>query len=131
MFLTSRRNARLASLVALVLAIGQTAGLSAFAADVSAVASMAPRPTDMISAPKSVSGRLARTDAQLLGRNDQQMVNVVIKLDYDATASYAGRITGLAATSPRVTGQRLDKNAAHVQRYEAHIAGHEAAVVSA
>src|SRR5262245_51992435 len=109
MSLTSRRNARLASVVALVLAIGQMAGPSAFAAEVGAVASMAPRPTDRISAPKSASGRLARTDPQLLGRNDPQMVNVVIKLDYDATASYTGRISGLAATSPRVTGQRLDK----------------------
>jgi hypothetical protein len=131
MVLTSRRNRSSAPLVVLVLSIGQIAGSSALAADLGTAAGAAPITTERISAAKSVSGKLARTDAQLLGRDDQQMVDVVIKLDYDATASYAGGIRGLAATSPRVTGKRLDKNAANVEQYEAYIAEQEAAFLEA
>ena len=40
---------------------------------------------------KSTSGALAQTDPSLLGRTDATPVNVLIKYDYDATASYARR----------------------------------------
>ena len=56
---------------------------------------------------KSTSGRLAQSDRALLKRTDSKLVNVVVKLDYDATASYAGGVRGLAATSPKVTGKKL------------------------
>ena len=56
---------------------------------------------------KSTTGRLAQSDSALLKRTDSRLVNVVVKLDYDATASYAGTVKGLAATSPRVTGKKL------------------------
>ena len=56
--------------------------------------------------------RLAQTDPALLGRTDSTPVNVMIKYDYDATASYAGGVAGLAATSPRVTGKSLKDNTA-------------------
>jgi subtilisin family serine protease len=67
---------------------------------------------------KSVSGALAQTDPALLGRTDATPINVVIKYDYDATASYKGGISGLAATSPSVTGKKLKDNKDAVRAYE-------------
>jgi len=64
-------------------------------------------PVSRITGAKSITGRLAQTDPTLLGRTDSTPVNVVVKLDYDATASYAGDIEGLEATSPKVTGEAL------------------------
>ena len=54
---------------------------------------------------KAPSSALAQTDPALLGRPTPP-VNVMIKLDYDAVATYAGAVPGLAATSPSVTGDR-------------------------
>ncbi|GHJ46470.1 peptidase S8 [Catellatospora sp. TT07R-123] len=56
---------------------------------------------------RAPSSRLARTDRSLLGRTDHERIPVLVKLDYDAVASYAGGLPGLAATSPAVTGKRL------------------------
>ena len=69
---------------------------------------------------KSVSGALAETDPSLLGRTDSTPVNVLLKYDYDATASYAGGLSGLAATSPSVTGKKLKDNKDAVRAYEQH-----------
>ena len=44
----------------------------------------------------------------------------MLKYDYDATASYAGGVAGLAATSPSVTGKKLKANKAAVTAYEQH-----------
>jgi hypothetical protein len=60
-----------------------------------------------VTALKSTTGRLARSDRALLRRTDSRPVNVLVKLDYDATASYMGSVRGLDATSPRVTGRKL------------------------
>jgi hypothetical protein len=49
------------------------------------------------------------------------MVNVVVKLDYDAMASYRGGIDGLAATSPSVTGKRLTGKSSAEKAYQGHI----------
>jgi hypothetical protein len=62
-------------------------------------------------AAKSNSGRLAQSDPALLGRTDNKMVNVMVKLDVDALASYTGGIKNLAATSPSVTNQPLKEGA--------------------
>ena len=43
-------------------------------------------------------------------------MHVVVKLDYDATASYTGDIAGLAATSPKVTGKKLTGKSGAEQR---------------
>jgi len=52
---------------------------------------------------KSSSGAIAKSDPKLLGRHDKTVVNVVIKYDFDATASYAGGIRGgNPATRPGV-----------------------------
>ena len=44
----------------------------------------------------------------------------MIKYDYDATASYAGGVAGLAATSPAATGKKLKDNKGAVDAYENH-----------
>ena len=80
---------------------------------------------------KSVSSGLAQTDPALVGRKDTGLVNVMIKLDYDAAASYAGGVDGLAATSPQVTGKALDRRAPTVVKYSAYVASQEAAFVKA
>jgi hypothetical protein len=76
--------------------------------------------TSIIDAPKSTSGRLAQSDKALLKRTDSKLVGVVVKLDYDATASYAGNIRGLAATSPKVTGKKLTGKSAAETAYAAY-----------
>ncbi len=88
-------------------------------------------PTGRISAHKAPSSSLAKTDRALLRRNDSRPVQVAIKLDYDATAVYAGGLSGFPATSPLVTGTPLSEPSATVQRYESHIASQEAAFISA
>jgi hypothetical protein len=79
-------------------------------------------PESTIDAAKSVSGELAQTDPTLLGRTSSNPINVLIKYDYDATASYAGGVGGLAATSPAATGKSLEANRGAVNAYEAHTA---------
>src|SRR3954464_466332 len=69
---------------------------------------------------KSDSGSLAKTDPSLLGRTDATPVNVMIKYDFDASASYAGGVAGLTATSPAVTGKALKDNKGAVEAYEQH-----------
>ncbi len=69
---------------------------------------------------KSGSGSIAESDPALLGRTDATPVPVMIKYDYDATASYTGDIPGLAATSPRLTGKELKANAGAVRAYESY-----------
>ena len=73
-----------------------------------------------VTAAKSTSGRLATSDPELLGRTDTAPVNVVVKLDYDATASYQGDLSGLAATSPSVTGKDLSGASSAERAYESY-----------
>ena len=54
---------------------------------------------------KAPSSRLAQTDPTLLSITSSAAVEVLVKLDYDATAAYEGGISGLAPTSPEVTGR--------------------------
>jgi hypothetical protein len=77
-------------------------------------------PDTTFSVAKSVTGRLAQTDPSLLGRTDSTPINVLIKYDYDATASYAGGVSGLSATSPAVTGKKLKDNKGAVAAYESN-----------
>ena len=80
---------------------------------------------------KSPTSRLAQTDPALLGRTDAELLNVLVKLDYDSSATYEGGVPGFEATSPAKTGKKLKNNRAAVDRYEAHVATKESAVVSA
>ncbi len=77
-------------------------------------------PKTTYTAPKSTSGAIAKSDPALLGRKDATPVQVMIKYDFDPSASYAGNINGLAATSPRVTGKELKANGAAVRAYETY-----------
>ncbi|HUH92543.1 MAG TPA: S8 family serine peptidase [Casimicrobiaceae bacterium] len=79
-------------------------------------------PDSTYSRPKSTSGALAQTDPALLGRTDSTPVNVLLKYDYDPTASYAGNVKGLAATNPSVTGKKLKDNKPAVSAYEQYAA---------
>jgi hypothetical protein len=83
--------------------------------------------TSRVQADKAPTSRLAKTDRSLLGRSGSAPLQVVIKLDYDPVATYAGGIGGLAATSPSVTGKSLSNVTAAKQRYEAYIDGKEKA----
>src|ERR1041385_2764549 len=63
---------------------------------------------------KTPSSGLAKTDPSLLGRTDSTPVHVMVKYNFAATASYGGGISGLPATSPRVTHKKLKQNASAV-----------------
>jgi subtilisin family serine protease len=84
-----------------------------------------------IESAKSGTGQLAQTDPSLLGRTDDTPINVMVKLDYDSVATYGGNEPGLPATSPAVTGEDLQDNAAAVAAYESHVAEVEAAITQA
>jgi hypothetical protein len=77
-------------------------------------------PDSTYSAPKSASGSIAKTDPALLGRTDSTPINVLIKYDFDPTASYGGGAAGLAPTSPAVTRKKLKHNQDAVRAYEGH-----------
>jgi hypothetical protein len=88
-------------------------------------------PDTTFSASKAPSANLAETDPSLLGRTDAAPVQVMIKYDFDATASYTGDIAGLAATSPAVTGIPLDANTGAVAAYDNYASGQTALISSA
>ena len=88
-------------------------------------------PTSRVTGFKAASSRLAKSDKKLLARNDSARVPVVIKLDYDAIASYQGNIPGFRATSPRVTGRALSGKSAAERAYTRYILRQENAVVDA
>ena len=50
---------------------------------------------------KSSSANLATTDPSLLGQTSSAPVNVLIKYDYDATASYTGGVAGPRLDQPQ------------------------------
>jgi hypothetical protein len=77
-----------------------------------------PQIVSTYAAGKSSAGSIARTDPTLLGRTDSKLVSVMIKYAFMPTASYAGGIKGLKATSPRVTHKTFRKNAKAVSRYQ-------------
>lgn len=70
--------------------------------------------------PKSATGKVARSDPALLKRSDAAPVGVMVKLDLDPVASYAGGVRGLKPTSPAATGKALERNAAAVAAYTKH-----------
>lgn len=70
--------------------------------------------------PKSASGKAAQSDPALLRRTDDAVVGVMVKVDIDPVASYAGGIKGLKATSPAATKKPLKANKAAVAAYTKH-----------
>ena len=78
---------------------------------------------DRVVAPKPATGRPVRSDPELLRASSNEITPVLVKLDYDAVAAYAGGIPGLAAAGPSVTGRRLDVGDPVIAAYEEHLAG--------
>jgi len=56
-------------------------------------------PTDQVEGDRAPSSRLAESDQDLLDRTDGTPVRVLVKLDYDAVASYHGGVAGTEATA--------------------------------
>jgi hypothetical protein len=111
-----RRTPRFAGLLFVLGVIGVSlAGGAAGAGPKWSVSGLTPDST--FSAAKSSSGYLAQTDPTLLNQTSSSPVSVMIKYDFDATASYSGGVAGLAATSPRATGKSLKANAGAVAAY--------------
>lgn len=81
---------------------------------------------DSVAGHKSAGAALARTPQSLLDRDDDEIVHVLVKLDHDGAASYAGGVEGLAATSPRVTGRKLTGTSAAERAYTAYQERNEA-----
>ena len=121
----------LAAGAALALTAVAPAGAATPARNAADLQGSALRPSERITAAKSPSSRLARTDPALAARSDGAMVNVVVKLDYDSVASYAGGFRGLAATSPRVTGKPMNRSSRADQAYRVYVKGREDAFIGA
>src|SRR5918997_3772904 len=81
---------------------------------------------------KSSSSLVAKTPKSLLKLTSDKPVEVVIKYDYDALASYTGGVAGLAATSPAVTGETLaeTKSEPAGKKYGQFVANREKAITA-
>ena len=126
----ARRRRRLPTFAALLVLIGAVCFVAAGGASGEGPNFTATplTPDSTFSASKSPSANLAQTDPVLLGRTDASPVNVMIKYDFDATASYTGDLAGLAATSPAVTGVPLDANTGAVAAYDNYAEGQTALI---
>ncbi len=114
---------RVAVLLACIAALAVTAGSASggsSAAKPPKLTAKELKADDTFQGVKSESGRIAHTDPSLLNRSDSTPVDVFVKYDFDATASYHGGVSGLAPTSPSTTGKALHENQAAVNAYEAH-----------
>jgi hypothetical protein len=128
MAIPAHRRALLASCFTWILVLGVIAPIAAVEplGDLTATPL---EPRERVPADKAPSSRLAETDQGLLARNDAQQTQVMIKLDYDAVASYEGGVAGVDATSPRTTGRPLSGSSAAEVAYTSHIEAQEAAFV--
>ena len=88
MRISTRRRSTLSTAFAVLVILSLAA--PAWAADPPTLAPSGAQPTldGRVTGSKSATSRLAETDANCLARKDAAMVNVVIKLDYDAVAVY-------------------------------------------
>ncbi|BCB80360.1 hypothetical protein Pflav_067700 [Phytohabitans flavus] len=82
------------------------------------------QPSGRVTADIAPTSRLAKTDSTLLGREGSERVPVVVKLDHDPLATYAGGVAGFTATSPSRTGAKLARGAAE-RSYEDYLAARE------
>jgi subtilisin family serine protease len=113
------------AVAAAALAAGAGAGTAPTPAVQPTLAATPLSPVSRVEGAKSASGRLARTDESLLGRRSTKPIHVIVKLDYDPLAAYAGQISGLPATSPSVTGKGLNLESDAARRYEGFVRGVE------
>lgn len=126
------RTVRRVLTVAAALVVALTASVPAGAASPtrsSALTATTLTPSDRISGAKSPTSRLAQSDPALLARRDSKMVNVMVKLDYDSLATYAGTVRGLSATNPSITGHKLSATSTSVKAYRSFVTGKENAFI--
>ncbi|QIG39323.1 S8 family serine peptidase [Microbacterium sp. 4R-513] len=76
---------------------------------------------DQVLGAKSATGRLAQSDPELLARTDAAVTPVMVKVDVDPVASYAGGIDGYAATSPELTKVSIADGSAAIEKYTAFV----------
>jgi subtilisin family serine protease len=127
---TLRRRAKLGVVAAVavalaVLAAGAGATPPPTPADQVTLTATPLTPVSRVQGTKSTTSRLAQTDESLLSQGSTAPINVVVKLDYDALAAYAGQIRGLPATSPSVTGRPLNLRSVAARRYQGYTQGIE------
>ena len=109
----------LASLVLVGLLSFVAIGVASGASTRLTTAKQQPTFASTYAAAKHANGSVAKTDPSLLGLTGSKLVPVMIKYAFTPTASYAGGIKGLKATSPRVTHNALRKNLKAFSRYQA------------
>ena len=121
---SARRVAVTASVIAVVVAGGASTAAQAVGAAPPDPSRFTATPItsieSQIDVPKSATGKIAKSDPALLKRTDADVVNVMVKLDLDPVASYAGGVKGLKATSPAATKKPLKSNKAAVAAYTRH-----------
>ena len=84
-----------------------------------------------VSAGKAFTSRLAQSDPAVLNLTGTAPTSIMVKLDYDALATYTGDIAGFAATSPQVTKQKLNVSSPASVAYTGHINSVEQRFVAA
>lgn len=74
---------------------------------------------------KSATSRLAKSDTALLRSSRADVVPMVVKLAYDALATYRGGVRGIGATSPSATGGKLNLASSSARAYQAYVGQRE------
>ncbi len=123
-----RPGRALAATALAAVALAGTPAVSAAAdpADLSASAATA---TSRVVAAKSTGNSLAQSDQTVLSATGTAPTRVVVKLDYAPLATYAGDVSGYAATAaPR---GKFNRSSAASRRYETYISGMENAFTAA
>jgi uncharacterized repeat protein (TIGR01451 family) len=105
------RSAIAAALLAMSFAVASETGLRVASEQIEAVA-----PAQQFNVDKAT-------------RQRDPVVAVIVKYDSPPLASYEGGIPGLAATSPAVTGERLNLRASRNRAYLQHLAGERDRVI--
>jgi len=95
-------------LAMLTVAVAPVSGAMA-APDVPDLIVGGPLSAERVSVPKAATSRLAQSDPSVLEATGTEPTAVVVKLDYDALATYAGDLPGYEATSPSVTNAPFDR----------------------
>jgi len=80
-------------------------------------------PTSTYTVGRSASGWLAKTDQSLVRQTSSRSVSVMIKYAVVPTATYAGGVRHLKATSPRVTHRSIRNNTKAVKAYQTYARG--------
>jgi subtilisin family serine protease len=117
-----RAGAAAAVTVPLVLVVSASPGAAQADSPFTAQALIPYERVEVVKAPTS---RLAQTDESLLGLTGSTPTPIVVKLAHDPLATYTGEVDGYRATSPAVTGDPLDGDAAE-RSYESYLADREA-----